>query len=153
VAYSAQADVQSAAGGAVKLRQLSDWTNTGAIDATEVSNAIAEADGMIDGYANKIFHVPFNPVPEIIKRKSAQIAKLLLARRRGAMTQEETEEWSELTSSDESKPGWLLQLAKGIVTPGGDPLPAKHGTMATDNTQSTLPTDRDHSRDKLSGYW
>lgn len=152
--YSVQADVQSAAGGLKKLKELADWDNDGAVDAAEVTSAIASADALIDSYASKRFTVPFNPVPATIKDCSARLARLKLARRRpGLWDQAMQDEWDELAGTDEKKPGWLLLLATGVVTPGGDPLPTKHTTMSVDSVETTLPSDRDVSRDKTGGFW
>lgn len=153
MAYSVQEDVEDDAGGADRLRQLADWDNDGIADAARVTAAIAKADALIDSYASKRFHVPFAPVPEIIKQHSATLAKLLLARRRGQMTQDEQDEWESIAGTDENKPGWLLQLANGTVTPGGDPLPLRHGSMSVDSVDTALPDDRDASREKLAGFW
>jgi phage gp36-like protein len=153
VAYCVQSDVQSACGGAARLVQLFDWDTDGIADVAEVAAAIVKADALIDSFASKRFHVPFNPVPLIIAQHSASLAKLIATRRRGMMTRDEESEWEEIAGTDEKKPGWLLLLARGVVTPGGDPLPTAHGTMQTDAVESTMPADRDAARDKLGGFW
>jgi phage gp36-like protein len=148
VAYSAQTDVQNAVGGVKKLLQIADWNNDGNIVAA-VADAIAEADALIDSYASKRFHVPFSPIPEIIKRMSAKLAALILVRRRTQMTEDEITQWEGIAG----KEGWLYQLATGVVTPGGDPLPIAHSTMGADDVEDSLPDDRDASRDNLAGFW
>jgi len=150
VAYSSQTDVQNAVGGAKKLAQLTDWDNTGTgPNATVIADAIAEADSLIDSYASKRFHVPFSPVPEIIKRMSAKLARIILVKRRNQLTDDEKQEWDQIAGEK----GWLYQLATGVVTPGGDPLPPAHGTMAPDVVEDDLPEERDASRDNLAGFW
>lgn len=151
--YSTQADVQNACGGLTRLKQLVDWDNDGTADVAAIADAIAEVDALVDTFASKQFTVPFNPVPPIIRRTSASLAKLTLARRRRQLTQEEADEWERLAGTDKQKPGWLLLLATGVVTPGGDPLPSKHGSMAVDEVDTALPGDRDASREKLGGFW
>ena len=149
--YSAQADVQNAVGGAKRLAQLADWNNNGNAGeiAAVVTDAIADADSLIDSYASKRFHVPFSPVPEVIKRTSAKLARLMLLRRRGQLTDDEKQEWDQIAGEK----GWLYQLATGVVTPGGDPLPPPHGTMSADVVEEDLPDERDASRDNLAGFW
>ncbi len=151
--YCVQADIQNAAGGAKKLLQLADWDNNNAIDPAVITDAIAAADALIDSFAAKRFSVPFNPVPEIIKRVSAELAMLSIARNRTGFTADMQKRWDELASTERGREGWLHQLATGVVTPGGDPLPAKHSTMAPDSVETTLPSERDVSRDKLGGFW
>lgn len=148
MSYSAQADVQNAVGGAKKLTQIADWNNDGNIAAV-VADAIAEADALIDSFASKRFHVPFNPVPEIIKRMSAKLAGLILVRRRNQLSDDEVHQWEGIAGDK----GWLYQLATGVVTPGGDPLPVAHSTMGADAVDTELPCDRDASRDHLAGFW
>ena len=153
MAYATQADVESACGGADRLVQLADWDRDGIADAPRIADAIAKADALIDSFAGKRFHVPFSPVPAVIAQHSATLAKLAMARRRGQLTQDEQDEWDSIVSTDEKKPGWLLLLARGVVTPGGDPLPTAHSTMQNDFADTVMPGDRDAARDKLGGFW
>jgi len=153
VPYSTQADLESAVGGARRLVELADWDGDGIPDADRIADAITKADALIDSFASKQFHVPFSPVPPIIAQHSATLAKLSLARRRGLLTHDELEEWDSITSTDAKKPGWLYLLARGVVTPGGDPLPLAHSTMVADTVETALPSNRDAARDKLAGFW
>lgn len=153
MAYCVQADVELAVGGLKRLKQLMDWDNDGAVDVATVTDCIAEADALIDSFAAKRFTVPFNPVPPIIKRMSAQLAPLVGARRRRVLTEGEQIQWDSIAGTEQGKEGWLLKLATGVVTPGTDPMPTQHGTMANDGVEIALPGDRDASRDKLGGYW
>lgn len=153
MAYCVQADVEEAAGGVERLKQLADWDNDAAVDAAALTSAIAKADALIDSFAAKRFTVPFNPVPEIIKQHSAELAKLTLVKRRRMLDDDEQKEWDSIAGTETGKEGWLLKLATGVVVPGGDPLPTKHSTMAADAVDTTLPSDRDISRDKTAGFW
>lgn len=153
MAYSVQSDVQSACGGAKKLVELADWDNDGVADAAEIATAVTKADALIDSFASKRFHVPFSPVPSIITQMSASLAKLILARNRRQLTQDEADEWTSIAGTETGKEGWLYRLATGVVTPGGDPLPLAHSTMAVDSVDTSLPCDRDLARDKTAGYW
>ena len=89
-----------------------------------------------------------------IHRAMAHLGGCLdLARRRGQLTDREQEEWDAIAGTDERRPGWLLLLARGVVTPGGDPLPARHSTMVVDSVTTAFSGDRDASREKLGGFW
>lgn len=55
MAYANQADIQIAAGGSVRLREISDQENTGSINSTVVDRAIADADAKVDSYASMRF--------------------------------------------------------------------------------------------------
>lgn len=153
MAYSVQGDLEDSCGGVARLVEIADWDKDGVADAARLTSAIAKADALIDSYASKRFTVPFNPVPPIIKQYSAALARLNLVKARGQLTQNEQDEWDEIASTDEKKPGWLLQLARGVVTPGGDPLPPAHTTMQNDFVDTVMPSDRDAARDKLGGFW
>jgi phage gp36-like protein len=153
MAYSSQTDVQNALGGAKRLVEAFDWDRDTVADAAVIADCIAEADALIDSFASKRYTVPFSPVPETIRRTSAKLAILIGARRRGMMTDAQQTEWDQLAGTERGKEGWLYQLARGVVTPGGDPLPAGHSQLQDDATDDELPDDRDVSREKLSGFW
>lgn len=150
--YSVQGDVQNACGGLKRLKQAFDWDADGNVDTAQVTDCIAEADSLIDSFASKRFRVPFNPVPDIIKRFSARLAVLIAARRRGPLTEAQQNDWDSIAGTEQGKEGWLYRLATGVVTPGGDPLPTAHSTMQNEGV-TDLPSDRDISRDKLGGFW
>lgn len=153
MAYCLQADVEQSAGGPARLKQLCDWDNNNAVDAGVVDKAIAKADALINSYATKHFTVPFNPVPPIIAQHSADLAKLYLIKSRRSLDDAEQREWDAIAGTQKGNEGWLLLLAQGVVTPGTDPMPTKHGTMAVDSVETTLPSDRDVSREKLADFW
>jgi phage gp36-like protein len=153
VPYSTQADVQQACGGLKRFKQAFDWDNDGAVDASAIDSCIAEADALIDSFASKRFSVPFNPVPPIIASMSARLAILISARRRGPLTDDQLREFNSIAGTETGNEGWLYRLATGVVTPGGDPLPPAHTTMQNDGVETSMPSDRDASRDKLGGFW
>jgi len=151
--YSLQADVEQAAGGAKRMIQIADWDSDGVADPVVIANAIAAADALIDSFASKRFTVPLNPVPPAIQRCSAELARIMIVRDRSMLTDDLQRRWEELAGTETGKEGWLYRLATGVVTPGGDPLPLKHGTMSADSVTTELPSDREESRCKLGGYW
>jgi phage gp36-like protein len=64
------------------LIQLTDDENTGALVAARVEEAIEQADSEIDSYCAVKYTVPFDPVPEIVKKCSVDIAIYNLYSRR-----------------------------------------------------------------------
>lgn len=64
------------------LIQLTDDENTGVPAATRVEEAIRQADSEIDSYCAMKYVVPFDPVPEIVKKCSVDIAIYHLYSRR-----------------------------------------------------------------------
>lgn len=144
MAHCTEADVQFAAGGAARLRQLSDWSEppTNRIDSSVVAAAIAEADAMVDSKI-QIRHAIPTDVVETIRRKSARIAVYCLKRSRGMLSDEDIK-------THELDAAWLAGFKGGETTLGVDPVPEKSeyvGDAVTDR-----PTDKAVSRYKLRGY-
>jgi phage gp36-like protein len=125
VAYCAQSDVQLAVGGSEKLLELTDQENTGLVNAGVVTAAIAEADALIDSYAQNRRLVPFNPVPPMIKATSADEAGYVLKKWRGVITQDDQ-------TQREGRLLWLRDLANGIATPGVDPVPTPGSSVLSE---------------------
>lgn len=56
------------------LTLLTDTDGTGRMDVERIARAIDEAGAVIDSYAGRVYAVPFNPVPEVIRDASARLA-------------------------------------------------------------------------------
>jgi len=80
--YSAVADIRDALDEAV-LIYLTDDEGAGLVDEDRVTAAIAAADAEIEGYCQKRYDLPFDPVPAIIRTLSVDIAVYKLFTRRG----------------------------------------------------------------------
>lgn len=61
-----------------ELIQLTDDTNVGEIDESVVAQAIADADGEIDGYLSGKFAAPITPIPKPLVRIACDIARYYL---------------------------------------------------------------------------
>lgn len=153
VHYGTVAQLVIVCGGQKRFTELFDADNDGVADFDFVELALSTADTEIDQYAAKRFHVPFSPVTSTIANKAVEIARLQAERWRGVYHDEHASRWDAIYSADKFKPGWLLQLAGGMVTPGSDPMPLKHTTMAVDQAIEGLPADRENSRRKMEGFW
>lgn len=117
MAYSAQSDLEQAVGGASRLLPLADWDSDDVIDDGVVDKAIAEADALIDSYAQHRYSVPFSPVPVRIQHLSARLAIYNLQMSRGINpTLQEVEAHKEDIA-------WLEGLRDGRNSPGSDPRP------------------------------
>jgi phage gp36-like protein len=81
MAYSTLSDLTNLVSESV-LVQLTDDEMTGAVDADMVAQAIADADAEIDGYCGKRYVVPFDPVPDLVAKMSADVALYNLYGRR-----------------------------------------------------------------------
>ncbi len=149
MAYSAQADVERAAGGNANLTALVDYDGNTIGDAGVVDAAIAEADAIINSYASKRFVVPFASSPSTISLLSARMAVRILRRNRTMSIPQDVED-------EKTDRKWLEDLAAGRVLPGVEPLPER-GSIVTDKAVSdeagNRETTRDVSRARLKGFW
>jgi phage gp36-like protein len=125
MAYCSQADVEIAAGGARALVELCDLdgARSGTVNATVLAAAIADADALIDSYVAKQRAVPLNPVPAVVRRVSAEETVHALRCRRQIVGEYEDQR-------HENNVRWLEGVAKGMITLGVDPQPAKSALVA-----------------------
>jgi phage gp36-like protein len=120
MAYSALADIELAIPEATVI-QLTDDENSGVVDENIVSEAIRQADSVIDSYCSSRYGVPFSPVPDVIKTCSVDIAIYNLYSRRA----------EELPGTRKDRYNNAMKIlegiAKGIVTIGETTEPAREG--------------------------
>ncbi len=125
------------------LRELTDDENLGLVSGQRVLKAIADADAEINGYCGKRYRVPFDPVPDLIRKISVDIAVYnLFARRNRPTPQDRRDRYRDAIA-------FLRLVAAGSGTlgeddPSGSPAPAERPTM-------TGPA-RIFSREKLGGW-
>jgi phage gp36-like protein len=117
VAYSGQAEVETAARGRKHLIQLTSSSNAGEVDAAVLARAIASADATIDSYAQKRYATGFAaPVPPKIVETSAELAVFYLKKWKGMLTDDDRTDHEETMT-------WLLALSEGKVSCGTEPMP------------------------------
>lgn len=118
--YCTQADVEIAVGGLTKLAQLSDQENllAGAVDATVVANAIAEACAEMSSYIGHRISVDAiaADIPDIVKLKAAAWAARVL--RRNAYNGQPLTDDLEREKTDRD---WLKGVASGLYSLGVEP--------------------------------
>jgi len=128
----------------VTLIQLTDDEDTGAVNTERVSEAIAQADSEVDGYAGTKYSVPFTTVPPVVKKCSVDIAVYNLYSRK-------VEEFP-ATRKDRYNNAirFLEKVAKGEISLGLDPEPtAKSEGGAECNKTSD---DRVFTRTTMEGF-
>lgn len=150
--YAQLEDLRQACGGEARLRQLFDRNQDGLIDMDFVESCLRSACGDIDSYAAKHFEVPFAVATPVIRLKTAQIARLHAESWRGLTGEDYERRHKAMYNAHVDEPGWLVQLGKGMVTPGASPMPPKHPTMAPDGVIEPAFR-RETSRRALKGYW
>ena len=143
MAYTTRARIETAVGGPAKLVQLADLDTDGAEDAGVVDDAIVEAASLIDSYAGKRYAVPFAAASPTIASLATRIAARILRRNRGMP-------WPKDDEQAETDRLWLVDLARGLVTPGVEPLPTK-SVLEVDEVYER-ESGRAISRKKFDGY-
>jgi len=127
------------------IRQLTDDAGTGAIDQVKVDEAIAYADQLIDGYLRGRYSVPLNPLPDLIKHFSVDLAVFHLYARRFEMEMPES-----MMAKHKNTVKFLEQIQKGLISLGiesPDTGPGQ-GNYKTNKTSQ----DRTFSKDVLDKF-
>ncbi len=130
MAYSVQADLERAAGGSERLKALTDIEGSGQLNTAVMDEAIAEADSWINTYARRRYSVPFDPVPDSIKRLSAAEAVYRLKAKRSAVDELDQ-------AQHEERIQWLEGLVKGLVDPGVEPPPTRSSAVGPKTIERT----------------
>ena len=73
MAYASQSDIETAAGGAVRLVELADWDADGVADATAIAAVQAATDGWIDSYAAVRYAVPVASPTDTLIQVAAEV--------------------------------------------------------------------------------
>jgi len=115
MAYSTQSDLLEQIQEA-DLIELTDDAGVGAVDASVVARAIADADAEIDSYCGSRYTVPFSPVPAMIRKQSVDIAIYNLHSRRAVMGKIAEDRQKRYDSAVR----FLRDVSKGLITLGAD---------------------------------
>ncbi len=81
--YITQQDLENFAGGQVRLKELADWDGDGVIDAVAVNAAIANAEGLVDGFIRLRTKTPVANPSATLKRLVGEEAIYFLKYSRG----------------------------------------------------------------------
>jgi phage gp36-like protein len=116
MSYSALSDITDDLDEEI-LIQLTDDEDTGAVNESRVTAAIAKADAEIDSYLSKRYTLPLSSTPEVIKKLSVDIAIWNLYSRRNKMEEVRKARYDAAVKL-------LVAMSKGDATLGIDPEPA-----------------------------
>lgn len=102
--------------------QLTDDEGQGEVNPGRVDEAISQADAEIDSYCAVRYRVPFDPVPDLVKKCSVDLAIYnLYSRRAEEIPQTRTDRYRNAIRQ-------LEGISKGTVSLGVDP-PPQSGTQ------------------------
>lgn len=124
------------------LIQLTDDEGAGSVDTAVVNRAIADAGATIDAYCQGRYSVPLDPVPDMIRQLSVDIAIYnLYSRRADAVPDNRLERYKNAIR-------FLEKVASGQILLGA-------ATPAPETTGSSVDidqADRIFTRDKMGGF-
>jgi len=126
--------------GQEELIQLTDRTQSGAIDAAVINKALADADAEINGYLSAKYTLPLNPVPVVLERIAGDVARYFLY-------EDRVTEQVERRYKDALR--FLESVAKGTIRIGVDA--ANQAPAASGGPQYSAP-DRVFTADTLADY-
>lgn len=112
-----------------------------------IDGAIANADAEIDSYARTQYSVPFNPVPEIIRKISVDITLYNLFSRRGF----DKDKDANIVDRYKAAVKFLENLAKAVVTIGSISSGGIQSAPAPPIGVEIKSDNRLFSRDRLKG--
>lgn len=138
--YATQQDLV-ARFGEQELIELTDRADppAGAIDATVVDQALADAEELINSYVGKRYDLPLAAVPGAVKRTAADLARFYLYK---------DDPLEAVRKSFEDAVKWLKDIAAGradLDIAGEEPAPAEAQVRISS-------PDRVFSRDTLEGF-
>jgi phage gp36-like protein len=144
VAYAAKTDLELAAGGAVRLLQLADYSGTGVVNADVVASAIAEAESIVNKSIQLRYNVPLlEPVPGAVRALVAREAVWLMKLARDMTTE------ADLVAHEERRK-MLEDIGAGRMSLGVYPSPLKSSAVVdrTSGQDETAAV----SRESLKGF-
>ena len=113
MAYSLQADIEKRLS-PDELVSLADLDGDGVADADVVTQAVADADALIDSYVRvRGDDVPLDPVPTSVRNASVTLAQYFLCLGRSSVSEQ-------IQQAHDSVVAWLTDIASGNATLGID---------------------------------
>lgn len=140
MSYTTTQDLETAAGGAARFLELTDWDNDGDSDAAIVAQAQSEVDGWIDSHLRRfsdadLARLRATPTPTIKRIAAAEVIFWLREKRNG-LTPEEI-------SLHEARERELVDMRADKLRPDDSKTPRA----------SFIDNDSDVSRDGTKGMW
>jgi len=149
VSYTTVKEIEIAAGGPRGLIDLADFDKDGIADEVVIRQAQRDADAWIDGYARRLYSVPFDPVPSFVKALATSETIYRLKQFIRITSDEDTRLRKErevtLHSLEMGRFNPVDYDPYPIGTGGGTPIAAERSGTSWDDATA--------SRISLIGYW
>lgn len=124
MSYCTQSDL-SARFGDTELIQLTDRTNSGAINTTVLNQALADADAEIDSYLVARYSLPLDSIPQNLTRLACDITRYRLYE--NAATDTVQKRYDQAIR-------YLVQIGNGTLALSQITTPASGGTLIESDT-------------------
>lgn len=144
MAYCVEADIIERFDDNELIELTNDAPGAGAVDSNVISDAIDDADSEINGYCQKWYEIPLDPVTNLIKKLSIDITVYNIYSRRPQFEMPAT-----VKDRYDNAVRILGQIATQKVLLGADTLDPVSATSSRGHFESN---DRLFSRDKLKSY-
>jgi len=141
MSYCVQADIEKLLP-AADLIQLADDDEDGTADAAVIAEAIATADGDIDGYLQERYTLPLSSTPEIVKNISVDLSIYNLYSRRDIDNPVRTARNTAALKK-------LTDIAKGVISLGLTTPESETGGSIQSTTEDT---DRIFDSDTMENF-
>lgn len=146
MAYATQTQIQLAAGGADRLKQIADWDGDDVVDSDVIAWAQLTADALIDAHANMRF------ADLTVSSASVDFAVTLAANEAVYQLRRARGQASEQDESDAAARLLLYQaIAAGTIRPS-EPVPAASSAVASTWVDRD-PDGESASYEGLKGLW
>lgn len=122
-----------------------DGSSETTINETLVNTIIEQAEGMIDGYMRVRYKLPFNPVPQVIKRMTRFLTYFFLMERKFSVNEPLHRTYTNVIQS-------LKDLQSGKFVLDTDPSDTRFETWKVQDTLQTQGTKEVFSEDNLKGF-
>lgn len=139
--YATTAQIQVAAGGAVKLVEVFDWDGDGVPDADVIAQLQTEADSWIDSFVGKVAALPIaEPSVQLSALSASEVVYLALDKRR--MTTPDDRD------GHDRRGKWLASASRSqvVMSPAPTPAPTIRSAWVSRDTDPV-------SREGLKGGW
>jgi phage gp36-like protein len=154
VAYTTQAQIANAAGGAAALDEIAAVDGGSTVDAGVLAQAQAEADAMIDSAARRLYGdlLPFDPVhPAIAALAAAEVVYILRAQKRVLSDADITRKTARDATIEALKRGEWNPITPDpypLADGGGAPVVRVRSSSDVDAQGCVVP-----SRSSMRGFW